>query len=182
MDWQFWTEVGAAALTAVIAGGAVGGVFWTVLGKGIEARVSKLLEQHKTDLAAQLHLQNTVHSRLDERRSDAVQKLNAHIRTHKWEVTGFNPHAWSVTADADIGLEAMKWWLERQRESHVVIRMGHDLSLLIPEELMHNVGGWGMLAQQLVQESMRRIMHLGQQQAYLAADAPVAGIRVDLLT
>jgi hypothetical protein len=47
---------------------------------------------------------------------------------------------------------------------------------------MHNVGGWGMLAQQLVQESMRRIMHLGQQQAYLAADAPVAGIRVDLLT
>jgi hypothetical protein len=171
MDSQFWADIARAVLTALIAGGAIGGVFWKLLGKGIEARVEKLLDKHRTDLAAQLHLQNTVHSRLDEKRSEAVQALHAGIAAHKWELVGFNPHTWGLANDADIGWEAMNWWLERQGECQKIMRMSHDLSLLISEQLMQNVAGWGLRAQQTCQDSMLRVMRLRERGDYKSADA-----------
>jgi hypothetical protein len=171
VDSQLWTDIARAVLTALIAGGAIGGVFWKLLGKGIEARVEKLLDKHRTDLAAQLHLQNTVHSRLDEKRSEAVQALHAGIAAHKWEVVGFNPHTWGLANEADIGWEAMKWWLERQGECQKIMRMSHDLSLLISEQLMQNVAGWGLRAQQTCQDSMLRVMRLREREDYKSADA-----------
>jgi hypothetical protein len=171
MDSQFWADILRAVLASLVAGGAIGGVFWKLLGKGIEARVERLLDKHRTDLAAQLHLQNTVHSRLDEKRAEAVQTLHAGIAAHKWEVIGFNPHTWGPANDADVGWEAMKWWLERQSECHKIMRMGHDLSLLISDELMQNVGAWGLQAQQTCQDSMMRVMHLKEREDYKRADA-----------
>lgn len=172
MATQFWSEVSSAVIGGLVGAGAVGGVFWIVLGKGIEARVTKLLDTYRKVLAAQLHKEKTVYSRMDQQRADALQKLNAQIHAHRWEVIDFSPKfTFRVGPDrTDAKSDAIAWCFQQQIAAKRALQISLESSLLLTKDLVANVFTWYQTSNELTTDLVLVFGDASRSEAYANAD------------
>lgn len=152
---QFWVEIGTWFATVVVSAGAVGGGFWLLLNKALDSRISQILERHKAELAEQLHMKNTVYTRVDEHRAVAVQTINALIRRHRWNLLEFSPKSsYKVGVERNSPRDdAMIWCLTMQEHARQTLQTVTEFSMLLPEDLeMKILAGWYRLANDLATE------------------------------
>lgn len=155
MEPAFIKDIATWAVTVLVSAGTVGGFFWVLLQKALDARFTQLLEKHKVDLAVSLHMQNTVYSRIDQQRSDAVQKINALVRRYRWMLLEFSPKS-SFKTGADRtspDTDAIVWCFQLQSQANEVLQTVMDLSMLLPDELVKKIlFGWYPLANGMATE------------------------------
>jgi len=179
---MFWETVGANLLAALLAAGSIGGLFWRWLDKGLDSRIEKLLDEHRTKLAAQLHKENTAYSRIDEKRAEGLQTLYGRITSHKMQAVLFPQRALVFMPDGvDVATHAMQWWAQRQAEAQDILGYADACALLFPEALTQNIGLWFVPAQGLCQEHLRQIALLAGQTDWASLSRTVKVARINAL-
>lgn len=155
-------ELIGSILGAITASGVIGVGLWWTLGKGLEARIArvlethklqlaKTLEEHKTHLAGDLHKRNTVFVRLDQKRADSLLAVDAALGECRLFLLDFSPK-FSFKTDADPGLDAVTWCFQFQEEAKKALDCALRNSLLLPEDLVTHMFGWYFATQGLAQQ------------------------------
>lgn len=173
MNLDFWQQVALSALTTIVSAGLVGGFFWQLLQKGIEQKLAVILEKHKADLAAQIHAHNTVFSRLDKQRADAVQKIDAEIKSYNWEFIDFKPRSIlnNINDKSPPSEQAFRWCLEMQVQAKNVLVSCLNSSILLPDDLGIKVAVvWYQLANWFPVELIRVFGLVADSEEYRNAD------------
>lgn len=207
---DFWNEVAASVLSAITAAGVLAGFLGYLLKKGLEAKlviltgqhqagvtaalnqqteklkaelnaeVGRRLEDHKTSLAQATHRQNTVFSRIDQQRSDALQKIGGQISSFRWELMDFRPKTslGSPYAD-DPGKDAVIWCVELMASTKEPLKLAFAHSLLLPARLPVEVGVWHVTMNTLTGELLQRIIECVHGDAFNSISDP--GLQRNLL-
>lgn len=164
------TQILANLGTALVAAAGAGGFLWWLLQRAIDQKLSLLLKQQETALAASLHKENTVYARVDQQRSDAVQTLNAHIRAHKWSLIEFTPKStFKVGAErSEAKVDAITWCFMLQQQGNETMKEMHGLSLLIPKELGANVAAWALHANQIAIALVHLFLENSAEESFLS--------------
>lgn len=207
---DFWDEVAASVLSAITAAGVLAGFLGYLLKKGLEAKltiltgqhqaevtaalnqqteklkselnaeVGRRLEDHKTSLAQATHRQNTVFSRIDQQRSDALQKIGGQISTFRWELMDFRPKTsiGSPFAD-DPGRDAVIWCMELMASTKEPLKLAVAHSLLLPAKLPVEVGAWHVAMNTFMGELLHRLLECVHGDAFKSISDPA--LQRDLL-
>ncbi len=143
--------------TAVIAAAATGGIFWKIIEKAIDKKFA--IEQHR---------QNTVFSRVDLRRAEAVIDLNGQLRNYMLRLSYFSPKITFQTYPAENSAlsDAVVWCLEMQQDVKNIIESQSKLQLFLPKFFPENFFIWYLLENDNITNLANIFMQLGQTEEF----------------
>lgn len=157
-----FTAISASVLTA--------GVFWKLLEKGIDQKLLRQAEDYKRELASELHKNNTVFTRVDKRRADALIEMNGLFRNYTRDINDFSPKLPFNSSGLEPMAQAVGWCVEMQSNAKRVFEAAVIAQLFLPKQFSINVAIWISFANTVNVEFVGTLMLLGQTQDFKAAD------------
>lgn len=133
-----------------------------------DARLKELQSNIEASIAVANHAQNTVFSRFDEQRANAILDLEAAFSEFNWAtITATQP----VFEDIPIEVVFLTRAFELQEMANKAMKLVGERSFFFPEEFRVAIGqGWYKRAQELAIKAIEIGVHLRDDPAFVAAD------------